>query len=419
MSVNYLSKDIIFTILYKLDLKDVLIFLTTCKKYNNINNVYIFWWNYLKENYNCKYDDKTLKYLKKSVYWYSKIKRDKKISLKITLERQLLIRYFKMFEKEHFKISQICQFGNIKLVKKNFNIFTSEINKCLKFGASNSLEIVKFLIQKGATNFDEALVSATHSNKTDIIEFLIQKGATDFNGALKRACRNGNNQLIEFFIKKGADNWDNALIHSIYSKNYKNIYYFLDKMTSTYLNQLGKRNIKKIYNNCLRASSRIGDLNLIKIFIDKGADNWSAGLIKAIEGNHYILVDFFISKGVNKFGYGLKTAIRVGNLEMFYKLYKLTNKEELTNFDISSNICYNKKNNRIEMIDFLFNEGFVENLNMLTNKCIFTGNKKLLKYLLNKGADNFNIFLRTADIKDDQDIYRLIKQYKLKHYLTT
>lgn len=226
MSVNYLSKDIVFTILYKLDLKDVLIFLTTCKKYNNINNVYIFWWNYLKENYNCKYDDKTLKYLKKSVYWYSKIKRDKKISLKITLERQLLIRYFKMFEKEHFKISQICQFGNIKLVKKNFNIFTSEINKCLKFGASNSLEIVKFLIQKGATNFDEALVSATHSNKTDIIEFLIQKGATDFNGALKRACRNGNNQLIEFFIKKGADNWDNALIHSIYSKNYKNIYYF-------------------------------------------------------------------------------------------------------------------------------------------------------------------------------------------------
>ncbi|MCP4163697.1 MAG: ankyrin repeat domain-containing protein [Deltaproteobacteria bacterium] len=76
---------------------------------------------------------------------------------------------------------------------------------------NNRLDMVRWLLKKGASNSGEALVSAAKYNSFDVVKWLIEENNTDVNSynvsetALFCASKNGNLKMVNYLLKKGAD----------------------------------------------------------------------------------------------------------------------------------------------------------------------------------------------------------------------
>ena len=75
----------------------------------------------------------------------------------------------------------------------------------------NHLEVVKFLLEKGANihaQDDYALRSATENHHLEIVKFLLEKGANihaQDDDALILASMYGHLDIVKFLLEKGAD----------------------------------------------------------------------------------------------------------------------------------------------------------------------------------------------------------------------
>ena len=150
---------------------------------------------------------------------------------------------------------------------------------------SGSYELVKFFVEKGAdiyekTKADEnCLHIAARNGHLNLCQTLIDdhgfdKNIADNNGwtALHNSAQSGSYELVKFFVEKGAD---------IYEKT-------------------------KADENCLHIAARNGHLNLCQTLIDDHgfdkniADNngWTA-LLNSAQSGSYELVKFFVEKGAD------------------------------------------------------------------------------------------------------------------------
>lgn len=84
------------------------------------------------------------------------------------------------------------------------------------------LDIVKFMINKGANNLETGLSCACEYDRLEIAKFMIEMGATNFNYSMKSACRAGKIELVKLMIEHGADNWDDCLAITISYNNNNN-----------------------------------------------------------------------------------------------------------------------------------------------------------------------------------------------------
>ena len=70
-------------------------------------------------------------------------------------------------------------------------------------------------------------------------------------------------------------------------------------------------------NWCLYEASKQGHLDLVLLFIDKGAnDDWNYALHAASVGGHKDLVQLFISKGANYWNWALRGASKGGHKDL-------------------------------------------------------------------------------------------------------
>ena len=65
------------------------------------------------------------------------------------------------------------------------------------------------------------------------------------------------------------------------------------------IQKIKKYHNEKLWNAGLYFASKLGDQEMIDIFISKGANNWDCGMSGAANGGYQHLVEFFISKGAN------------------------------------------------------------------------------------------------------------------------
>ena len=67
---------------------------------------------------------------------------------------------------------------------------------------------------------------------------------------------------------------------------------------------------------CLYQASKQGHLDLVLLFISKGANDWNWALKCASEGGHKDLVQFFIDKGANDWNLALCGASQGGHRDL-------------------------------------------------------------------------------------------------------
>ncbi len=60
----------------------------------------------------------------------------------------------------------------------------------------------------------EGLAIGCRRGHKDLVKLMIEKGATNFEEGLANACCGGHKKLVKLMIKKGADNWGEALFKS-------------------------------------------------------------------------------------------------------------------------------------------------------------------------------------------------------------
>jgi ankyrin repeat protein len=81
-----------------------------------------------------------------------------------------------------------------------------DINECLKGACEGGhMEIVKYMIEKGADDWHGGLEGACYGGHMEIVKYMIEKGADDWNGGLYNACLEENIEIVKYMIKKGAN----------------------------------------------------------------------------------------------------------------------------------------------------------------------------------------------------------------------
>jgi ankyrin repeat protein len=152
-----------------------------------------------------------------------------------------------------------CAGGKIEIVKflmgeTNFTIShnLSDIFYIACFGGS--LEVVKYIYEsQNIINIEEGLLMACSDGYLDIIEFLIEKGANDFARALDSAWYHSQPEVISFLLQ-----------------HCQNINYTLD------------------FNSYFRNICRYKNLEIIKIFVEHcEAIHYPLNFNVAIEGMHH------------------------------------------------------------------------------------------------------------------------------------
>ncbi len=133
-------------------------------------------------------------------------------------------------------------------------------------------------------NNDDAMFEAVRKNDMDMIQFFVMRGASDWFNGMKSAVKQGNRKLVDFFIEKAeseGEEWD-----------------------------------RKEWNTGLFWSSQGGHLDLMKLFIEKGADQLNSVLYAAAVGGHRNAIDYLISQGANRWDEGLRGAKKSRNEEL-------------------------------------------------------------------------------------------------------
>ncbi len=90
-------------------------------------------------------------------------------------------------------------------------------------------ERIRELVEKGEIkDLNQVLVEAAGKDRLNLIRFLIEHGANNFDKAMIEATKEGNREVVDLLVEKGASDFDNA-IRIAREKEYIHIVRFLKK----------------------------------------------------------------------------------------------------------------------------------------------------------------------------------------------
>lgn len=216
--------------------------------------------------------------------------------------------------------------------------------------AGGHLDLVHFMISKGACNWESGLICAceckSNNGNMDIINLMISNGAKCWSVALFSACLKNNTLVVEFLVKNKSANIDWTLaFDGACQGGHINLMQFLIKKS--------KGNID--YDYSLFGACCGGHDAVIDFLISKGATDWNAGFRGACSGGHIKLVEFCISKGANHFDHGVRHACLSGHLNVV-KFIILKSKAEKFGLDLVRGFEESCKNGHLSIVKFLFDK---------------------------------------------------------------
>ena len=232
------------------------------------------------------------------------------------------------------------------LIEKGADDWNSGLDGACK-GSRDNINIVKLMIDKGASNISEkyvyprdkyiiakllslgvsmdklkyingitSLYKLCKDGNIIMILYAINRGynkhntghlfdvvrpygfkANDWNGGLYGACEGGHMNIVNLMIEKGANYWNHGLYGACHGGHMNIVNLMIEKGANYWTNGLT--------NAC-----RGGHINIVKLMIEKGANNWNNGLCGACEGGHIDIVNLMIEKGANNWNGGFTNACK-------------------------------------------------------------------------------------------------------------
>ena len=200
--------------------------------------------------------------------------------------------------------------GNMNYIKNTFckhvaDIFSEMCVAALHNKSNNVWKNVSNMISRNPTDpvwdakhqhwKEEALQGACQGNQMEIVKYLLQRGAKDVSTGLITACEIGNMEMLKLMIHYGATNFDSGL-NAVCANNHKQSLEMLELMI-----QLGARNVHEgMERACL-----LGNMQMIHLLISHGA-TWDMRAFRAAGlGGHLDMMKMIKEKlaGINMDSY--------------------------------------------------------------------------------------------------------------------
>jgi ankyrin repeat protein len=191
--------------------------------------------------------------------------------------------------------------GHSEMIKMLIDRGSGGIDEALHVSAKKGqLEMVKFLMARGAdvnrrVDVDYSggslngaippLRRAAENGHLDVVEFLVDNGAKDFNGSLWSASRGGNLEVVKFLADKGGENldFDEALSFAASHGHLEVVDFLLNKAP------------KKL-DRTLHTAAREGHLEIVKFLVEKGAKGLDNAFLPAAERGHLEVIDYLLDR---------------------------------------------------------------------------------------------------------------------------
>ena len=145
--------------------------------------------------------------------------------------------------------------GNVYKLKNGMKAYQIDGDAVSNAASKGNLDLVKYLVEKGAKIGFDAVSSAAFNGDLDLLEYLLSKGA-EIGDAVSIAAENNNLDLVKYLLSKGAEIGD-AVSNAAESGNLDLVEYLVEKGG-------------KISDDAVLHAASIGNLDIIKYLLSKG-----------------------------------------------------------------------------------------------------------------------------------------------------
>ena len=191
-------------------------------------------------------------------------------------------------------------------------------NGLLESAEKGYVDVAKYMIGKGADNFDQAMHWAAEYSQVETINLMIEYGTNEF--FLHPAVMSGNIDIVKLMIEKGGKDFTNG-IHCAASN------YYSSKKVEYYdiLIFLLLKNEKNYEDDLIWAIDK-GYLEIVVYLIERNKNaNSSIVLRRAIQSSNLDIVKYLIENGADIHAYSdlpLRLAAKYGNLDIIKFIIK-------------------------------------------------------------------------------------------------
>jgi len=171
------------------------------------------------------------------------------------------------------------------------------------------------------------------------------------------------------------------------------------------------KNIKNYdINKAFVFACKSGNIDIIKLLILHGANNWNSGLVSACEHGHENLIDFLCQKGANIWDQATRVACRNGQKKIAKKILKYYP------YCIDSAFHGACEGGHINLVNYLIYFGVpkwyigrISNMDIGLYFACKNGHKEIIKLLIKNGANNWKYGLQGAYEGGKTEIIEYIK----------
>ena len=274
--------------------------------------------------------------------------------------------------------------GHIHIVKKMLVNGANNYNETMMNAAKGGfIDIVKLMLENGADNYNETMEKARGKNRFEIVKIMLErtkdKNTRIINKNLSDAGKNGNYEIVKLMIENGATYFNECLFYSIRNNNYNIFEIVIDKCDiNKYVSYYSKRGYEKFVDKYIYHAAKVGNIKMVQKLLEKEGKECPKILKYAVKSGK--LFDFLTRQNIGILDCVeiVKSAAKSGNIILF-------------------NSLYNKYEN------FITNE-----LNDILLYACKGGNINIVKFLVEKGANNFTLSLVYATERGYLEIVKFL-----------
>lgn len=308
-----------------------------------------------------------------------------------------------------------CLHGFMQIAELMITKGADDLDSGLYYACINgSMELIDMLISKGTDNWNMGLEGACEGGHIEIVKLMIGKGANDWNEGFYNACKSGNMEIVKLILTKGGNcvdciqenrnnGWDNTMKAACEGGNME-IVKLIDS-------KISDKSAGGYYRLGLMSACRGNNMEIIKLMLEKSAVDWPGALKNACIGGNTEIIEYIINTGGGIHGYECLWGACYGNQ---MEIAKMLISEGVDNWNVGlTGAC---SGGNVEMAEFMISKGannWEESFRYLLNSknyIPFT----LFELLIGSSSAHYttidiNKFLINAPLDDVENIKTLIK----------
>ncbi len=311
-----------------------------------------------------------------------------------------------------FLMDQGTAFKNCKPLITRFSdgIDLSPLSYVAKFSLA---DIVKLLLDAGASNLDGALGEASLYGQIDTVKLLLDAGASNLDEALKRASMHGKSNTVKLLLDAGASNLDEVFELAVISGEIDTVKQLLDAGASdlhralSLVSGCGYIDIAKLLLDAGASNldealdmAVIGDINTMKLVFHTRASGIVWPLIM-VAGGHINIVKLLLDAGASDLDGALGTASESGQIDIVKLLL------DAGASDLDGALGTALLSGQIDIVKLLLDAG-ASDLGEALEMASESGQIDIVKLLLNAGASDLDRALGMASESGQIDIVKLL-----------